>query len=254
MKSAIVPATRPRQATAVVKLRKSEDRRILILADATETPRLFSRILRRNGVFAQRIDSGRECLSAAAQACFDLILVRIPISDLSVSALATGLNQRSSLNADTPLVLLADGKQYEAARGYASPRIRVIDIDSPATNLERLVSVALGVALRTSARLNVELDIETGNQDDRRQCRTRDISRSGMLLEGGGPLPLGTEFVFNFTLPERFTPIHGRGQVVRHAGENEPVAEGMGVKFVAFPEGAEEAIQEFVDQNRVYAR
>ena len=59
--------------------------------------------------------------------------------------------------------------------------------------------------------------------------------------------------MFNFTLPERFTPIHGRAQVVRHS-DDESATSAMGVKFVDFPEGAEEAIEAFVVQKRLAAR
>lgn len=231
----------------------AEDKKLLILAPEDQSSALFSRLLARRGVTGRRVQTGQQCLEAAARESFDLILVRIPIADLSVSALATGLAQRFSLNGDTPLLLLAGGKQYEAAESYRTARIQVIDIDSPPAKIERLVTATLGVALRTAARLNIELAVETDGEAVRRRCRTHDISRSGMLLESPTPLPIGTEFVFNFTLPERFTPIHGRAQVVRHTSERESLSAGMGVRFIAFPEGAEEAIDNFVKQNRLYS-
>ena len=118
-------------------------------------------------------------------------MIRIPLPDLSVSALATGLTQRFSLNSDTPLVMLAEGKQYEAALGYSNPRIQIVDVTDPSTNVERLVTSALGVALRTTTRLDVELEVETETSAARRRCRTHDISRSGMLLESDQVMPIG---------------------------------------------------------------
>ena len=230
-----------------------EEKKVLILAPEDESLAFFNRFFDRTGVTGRRVNSGQQCLEAAARESFSLIMVRIPVADLSVSALATGLAQRFSLNGDTPLLLLAAGRQFEAAREYRTARIRVVDIDSPLTNIERLVTEALGVAPRTTARLDIEMEVEAGESAEHLRCRTRDISRSGMLLESCDELPIGTEFVFNFTLPERFTPIHGRARVVRHASEQEPIASGMGVRFIAFPEGAEDAIQAFVDQNRLYA-
>jgi CheY-like chemotaxis protein len=230
------------------------EKKVLIVASAEESGYFFGELLERTGLSASRIDTGKQCLEAAAQETYSLLLARIPLPDLSVSALATGLTQRFSLNADTPLLMLAEGKQYEAALGYRNPRIQIVDINDPSTNVERLVTSALGVASRTRARLDVELDVETGEAFTRRRYRTHDISRSGMLLESDATLPIGSEFVFNFTLPERFTPIHGRAQVVRHAGVRDSVSSGMGVKFIAFPEGAAEAIEAFVGQNRLYAR
>ena len=229
----------------------SEEKKLLIVAPEEDCISLYRRLLGRNGLAPSRVDTGKECLEAAAQESFSLILIRIPLSDLSVSAMTTGLTQRFSLNANTPLLLLAEGRQHEAALGYTSPRIQIIDVNARTTNLERLITTALGIARRAATRLDVEMEVETGESRDRRRCRAHDISSSGMLFESGSMLPVGTEFAFNFTLPERFTPIHGRGQVVRHATEREPVSAGMGIKFIDFPEGAVEAIQSFVQQNAI---
>ena len=253
MESVIAAAIAPGEAASIVYHVHSEEKKLLFVAPEEDCRYLYDRLLERNGVAATRVDTGKECLEAAAQEVFDLILMRIPLADLSVSALTLGLTQRFSQNADTPLLLLAEGRQHEAALGYSSPRIQVVNVNNPSTNLERLISAALGIAMRTATRLDVEVEVEAGESINRRRYRTRDISTSGMLLETSHILPVGTEFVFNFTLPERFTPIHGRGQVVRHATEHEPLSSGMGVKFIDFPEGAEDAIQAFVHQNRVYA-
>ena len=252
VKSAIVVTGAPGEAVSIVYQHHTEEKKLLIVAAEEDCHSLYRRLLDRNGVVPSRVDTGKQCLEAAAQESFSLILIRIPLADLSVSAMTTGLTQRFSLNANTPLLLLAEGGQYEAALGYSSPRIQVIDVKARTTNLERLITAALGIALRTATRLDVEMEVETGESHDRRRCRTRDISSSGMLLESSPVLPVGTEFAFNFTLPERFTPIHGRGQVVRHATEREIFSSGMGIKFIDFPEGAEEAIQAFVQQNTAY--
>lgn len=253
MESAIVETGAPDKAVSIVYQHRSEEKKLLIVAPEEDCLSLYRRLLARNGVVASRLDTGRECLAAAVQECFDLILIRIPLADLSVSAMTTGLTQSFSLNANTPLLLLAEGRQHEATLGYSSPRIQVIDVKARTTNLERLITAALGIALRTATRLDVEMEVETGESPDRRRCRTHDISSSGMLLESSSILPVGTEFSFNFTLPERFTPIHGRGQVVRHATERETFSSEMGIKFIDFPEGAQEAIQSFVQKNQVYA-
>ena len=228
-------------------------KKLLIVASGEQARFFLGSFLDRTGLPVLRIDSGQECLEVAAQEHFGLIVARVPLTDLSVPALAAGLVQRFSLNGDTPLLMLAEGKQYQAALGFQSPRIQIVDVGDATTNVERLITSALGIAMRASTRLEVEFKVETDTADERRRCRTRDISRSGMLLDSAEPLPIGTEFVFNFTLPQRFTPIHGRGQVVRHAGTAESLNSGMGVRFVAFPEGAEDTIDAFVAQNRLFS-
>ena len=227
---------------------------ILVVATEDEARYFFGSFLDRTTIPCVRVESGKLCLEEAAQREFGLILARVPLPDLSVPALAIGLNQRFSLNTRTPLLLLAEGRQYQAALAYQNPAIQVIDVSKSPAKVSKAVSDALGIAMRAAARLDVELELEAEIDRDRRHCRTRDISRSGMLLDSTEPLPIGTEFVFNFTLPERFTPIHGRGQVVRHEGSVQSPRAGMGVKFIEFPEGAEEAIGSFVNQNRDFPR
>ncbi|MFQ5526728.1 MAG: PilZ domain-containing protein [Thermoanaerobaculia bacterium] len=224
------------------------------MASEEEARYFFGTFLDRTGLPALRVDSGQQCLEAASQESFGLICARIPLPDLSLPALASGLTQRFSLSGDAPLLVLAEGKQYEAALAFQTSRIQIVDISRSAGEVAGLIRDALGIAIRAAARLDVELEVETDNAADRRHCRTRDISRTGMLLDSTEPLPVGTEFVFNFTLPERFTPIHGRGQVVRHEGSPQSPRAGMGVRFIDFPEGAEDAIETFVEQNRLYAR
>lgn len=230
-----------------------EAKKLLIVATEEEARYFFGSFLDRMDLPGIRIDSGQRCLELAAQQRFGLILARIPLPDLSLPALADGLNQRFSLNNDTPLLMLAEGKQYEAAAGFRSSRIQVVDVSQDASAVAEMIQKALGIAIRTATRLDVELEVQTGVEQDRRHCRTRDLSRTGMLIDSTEPLPVGTEFVFNFTLPQRFTPIHGRGQVVRHDGTPQSPRAGMGIKFVAFPEGAEDAIDSFVEQHRLFA-
>ncbi len=229
-------------------------KQLLVVASEEEARYFFGSFLSRTGLPSLRVGTGQQGLEAAAQQRFALILARVPLTDLSVPALASGMTQRFSLNADTPLVLLAEGMQYEAALAYENSRILLVDASKSTHELDRIVSHALGIAIRASARLDVELEVETGAAQSRRHCRTRDISRSGMLLDSTEPLPVGTEFVFNFTLPKRFTPIHGRAQVVRHEGAARSPRAGMGVKFLSFPEGAEDAIESFVEHERLYPR
>lgn len=222
---------------------------LLIVASEEEARYFLGTFLERTTLPSVRVGTGQACLEAAARQAFGLIVARVPLADLSVPALTSGLNQRFSLNSSTRLLLLAEGKQYQAALAYQNPGIQVIDVTKKTADVGAAISQGLGIAIRAAARLEVELDLETESSNARRHCRTRDISSSGMLIDSTEPLPIGTEFAFNFTLPERFTPIHGRAQVVRHEGFDQSPRAGMGVRFIDFPEGAGEAIGAFVSQN-----
>ena len=230
----------------------AEEKKLLIVAPARDTHYLLGGFLGRSGLPAARVDTGQQALEAAAQEPFGVILARAPLADLSVPALASGLTRRFSCNAQTPLLILAKGGQYEAALAYQSPRIAVVDITHASMNLDRAITAALGIAIRSPARLDVEVHLATTPQAPA-VCRTRNISSSGMLLESADLFPVGTEFGFNFTLPERFTPIHGRAQVVRHADRLKESRPGMGVRFVDVPQGATEAIDSFVAQSHSFA-
>lgn len=235
---------------AVVYQVPASEKKLLIVASVKDAQYLVGGFLGRSGLPAARVDTGQQCIEAAAREAFGAIIARVPLSDLSIPALATGLTRRFSCNAQTPLLILAEGAQYEVALTYSNERIKVINVSQASLSLERAIAAALGIAMRTPTRLDVEVQVEGG---DAQACRTRNLSSTGMLLESAELLPVGTQFQFNFTLPERFTPIHGRAQVVRHAVASKEPAPGMGVKFVYVPQGAPEAIDSFVVQRQHFA-
>ena len=127
VESAIVVTVATGETVSIVDQHHSEEKKLLIVAPEEYCLELYRRLLGRNGVVPSRVDTGKQCLESAAQESFSLILIRVPLADLSVSAMTTGLTQRFSLNADTPLLLLAEGRQHEAALEYSSPRIQVIE-------------------------------------------------------------------------------------------------------------------------------
>ncbi len=218
-------------------------KKILIVMSEVEAYRLVGRFVERTGMTMHRCDTGRRALERATESDYDLIVARLPLADLSLPTFTSTLRRGGSKNAETALLLLAEASQHRAALAMRSPRTEVVDLSQPEPQLDRALTSVLGVALRASARLDVELDLEA----ERRHFRTRNISRSGMLVEAEAPPPVGLEIAFNFTLPARFTPIHGLGQVVRHTDPTKELVPGFGIRFTAFPEGAADAIESFVE-------
>jgi len=82
---------------------------------------------------------------------------------------------------------------------------------------------------RTSARVQVNLEVEERLGEDLYFQRATNLSASGLYLHGTLPHPPGTQIQLQLTLPGEPTPVRVRGEVTPPAAR--PI--GMGVKFVA---------------------
>ena len=69
--------------------------------------------------------------------------------------------------------------------------------------------------------------------------RVRDLSAGGVFISTQAPVPVGTEVVLLFALPEGETRIHG---VVRYADKDK----GIGVEFTRMGTGDRARLQELL--------
>lgn len=103
---------------------------------------------------------------------------------------------------------------------------------------------------RIHARAPIELKVEYKRLNSFFADYTRNISKGGTFIRTERPLPIGTEFIFELTVPKLDEPLRLRGKVqwivtVEQAGEDgEP---GMGIGFVYGSEAEREAIETTVE-------
>src|SRR4051812_44038125 len=93
---------------------------------------------------------------------------------------------------------------------------------------------------RTSPRAPVELKVEYKQLNTFFSDYTKNICKGGTFIRTKNPLPIGTEFVFQLTVPHLLEPLQIRGQVrwVKKEDEPSPVGvpvnhePGMGIRFI----------------------
>jgi len=101
----------------------------------------------------------------------------------------------------------------------------------------------MGSERRTSPRAPIDLKVEYKKMNTFFADYTKNISKGGTFIKTERPLPVGTEFLFKLSLPERPAPFELRGVVMWLNQESEvqnPEVEemGMGIRFI-FDEDSE---------------
>ncbi len=108
-------------------------------------------------------------------------------------------------------------KQFEP---YAGP---------PVEGNERLTRSGRRAALRAPARLLVSMQLKSGGEID---CRTRDISSSGMMLSvTGTAVPVGERTKLTIHHPTTTETMDVDGTVVRHLSTEDGTITALGVEF-----------------------
>lgn len=97
---------------------------------------------------------------------------------------------------------------------------------------------------RLSFRKPVDIDVvfEDEHKEGIMYLPAKDISLSGLYIEGEIPLRVGTYTFLSFQLPNTTTPVRIVGEIVR---SDQP--KGMGVRFVDPSESTIESITRYLD-------
>ena len=103
---------------------------------------------------------------------------------------------------------------------------------------------------RTHGRAPIELKVEYKRLNSFFADYTRNISKGGTFIRTERPLPIGTEFIFELTVPKLEKPLRLRGKVqwIVTSAQATPDGEpGMGIGFVYGSEAEREAIENIVE-------
>lgn len=105
---------------------------------------------------------------------------------------------------------------------------------------------------RETPRAPIELKVEYKKMNTFFADYTKNISKGGTFIKTDRPLPVGTEFLFKLTLPQRANPFELKGTVMwtnkPDAVQNPEVASmGMGIRFIFETEGERENFESQVE-------
>jgi DNA-binding NarL/FixJ family response regulator len=214
-----------------------------VLIVGAETPALqrVVPLLLRADFVVQRVARADEAAGLLAVESFDLVIVRHPTSGLGLAELIAGIRAADGRNRSSGVLLLADPERVGDIRAFLSHGVnRVLSLEGSSDRLLLAVADMIAVPPRLSMRAVVQLELWVEQGPVRSLSLTRNISATGMLVQGGAEFPVGSRLRFELVVPGEESPIRGAADVVRHAAEG--AVEGIGVRFCSFEDDGMERL------------
>lgn len=200
-----------------------------------------------------RVDDGGS-FALASRRGFDLVISQCPLSGMSAAKILECLHVGPSSTAEAPVVLLTREAYLPTLEQVPQDHRRGVTITSALTDGLKAIADALSIADRASAKLMVQIEMIIESARFQRVCQTHDISPSGMLLCTNRMLPVGAVLPFSLELPEDSEPIHGSGEIVRHARPEREPSPAMGVRFLGLHGDGPERLETFISTCRARDR
>lgn len=182
---------------------------------------------------------------------YELIISEFPVPGTDEDLLEVARASDSPC-LDAPVLLFGRSDALAYTARHRDFSAQVISPDASLAEVRQTISGLLGISLRVSSRLLVQIEVEAAGSTVLRACQTRDISITGMLLRTGQQLPIDSEVAASFYLPADTDPLEAKIRVIRHTN---PIHElpGMGVQFTWMSKEDQERLQVFLNENVMVA-
>jgi type IV pilus assembly protein PilZ len=103
-----------------------------------------------------------------------------------------------------------------------------------------------GPDARKEPRAPIELKVDYKKLNSFFADYTKNISKGGTFIKTKKPLPIGTQFLFKLTVPQRSDPFELLGEVVWSQTDGEEP--GMGIRFIYTNDGQRSDFEGVVEQ------
>lgn len=103
-----------------------------------------------------------------------------------------------------------------------------------------------GPEARKEPRAPIELKVDYKKLNSFFADYTKNISKGGTFIKTKKPLPIGTQFLFKLTVPQRGEPFELLGEVVW--SQNDGEEPGMGIRFIYTNDGQRADFEGLVEQ------
>lgn len=213
---------------------------VLFAADGTSE--LWDLLTTPVGFDLQHVRGFDDSVSAVRKRHYDGIIATLPLGSDPFQEFIDAVRADDSPCRTSGLVVLTTSDRVDEAKTYLGSGVnRVVSIDD-ATALRQAIVGVTNVGLRAPIRVMAQLTIAVGERDCHIRTFTKNVSRSGMLLDTSNKLDVGQTFAFSFRSPVDDRRISGRAEVVRHARSDREQTNGIGVQFVSLDDGATKAL------------
>ena len=227
-----------------------EKKSILTVALDKETSQRMAPLLGRSNFTVQTAGQAEEATDLARRHRFHLVICRYPLPDMTLRAFVASIHSEASQSAEASLMLLTIPEmESEARAGIQGERILVFSGQETLGTLDRGAAHLLQVAPRHSPRIGTSLRVKFEGRAEVFDGWVVNLSVSGMLIKDAPMLPIGTECVFEFKLPNGEL-IRGFGEVVRHSVPRRERVAGFAVRFKGFDPNCREALAAWCESGR----
>ena len=224
----------------------NQSQRILAVVNDQDLYKKLANFLDRSSFEVNRVPSGAGALILVGNLRYDLILVEAPLPDLDLQNFVTAVRTLDSPCAGSSLLLLAKDEAFELSEALLGEDTAVVSADAEVRTIQGAISELLGVAVRSAARILVQLHARLGEGSFKRVGQTANISETGMLVTGAPEIPLGSEVELEFELPGDSRPICIKAEVVRHASPEVENVAGIGVRFTEVSAESAQRLRDFL--------
>ncbi len=222
--------------------------KVLAVADASGIRSGLAEVFSRDSIALHHAQSGAAALILTGNSLYDLLVIEEPLADLPVDSLLSSLQSLEWASAGAPALVMAKEAKLESIRSRLEPYpARVLPDSALKGEIQQAVSELLGVSVRSSSRMMVNVTVRAGNESTLRCFQSENVSESGLLLRGAKGLAVGTRVQLEFALPDEAEPVQGTALVVRHTANGE--APGVGLRFVELEHSEIMRLRRFVDRN-----
>jgi hypothetical protein len=209
----------------------------------------LSPLLQRAGFRIHRATDAVSVLDSIWSTPLELMIVNHPVTGIGLDDLLTTIRDRSSPSRNAGLILVVRDNDWRGARSYLGRGVnRVVALSLLSEGLVGAVGDLLDVSPRLPVRAVVQVESRDSSRSTRTLMRTQDLSLTGMLIQGGQELPVGSEFSFELHMPGEDLAVVGSARVVRRCDTERESLEGVGASFAGFEGNGHRSLASFLDR------
>jgi len=206
-------------------------------------------LLRRSGYRIHRARGAVAIPELLWSTACDLLIVNHPVNGVGLADLVATVRDRTSPSRDSRVVLIVPDDQAEAAARWLTSGVnRLVPRGLAAELLLDAVGDLIDVSPRQPVRAMVQVESRDQNLVVRTLTRTWNLSLTGMLVQDGQELPVGTCLEFELHLPGEEKAIVGSATVMRRTDRVRDPVPGVGVRFASFVDDGRASLAAYLDR------
>ncbi len=202
--------------------------------------------LRRRAVEVATTTCGRVAAAACRQQRHNLIVIREPVSELSLDDLLAEIRGPESLSSDAFVQVVTGPGRVEELAYLAGRGLSICSATDFGGLISTISRVILGIAPRVDRRLMVELTLRLDGGSLSRFCQAVNVSATGMLIHTHDMIPVGETVDIVLSTPGCTQPVRMTAKVVRHTGGRE--VGGFAVEMTSFQGSSQVVWREYLRQ------